>query len=264
LKTPLPALFTGQQKFITSFSVVMSRQGSKRKAVSESSDDEESSVASSSASDSDESSDVDESSESPPPKKKRQPKKGATKGKGKGGKKTKKKKDPNAPKKAMTAYMAYQQAVRAQVKADNPEMKFGDLSRKVAADWKALTEKQKEKYTEISDKDKERYKKAMKHYVPPSSSSSDSDSDAKKPKKKKAKRDPNAPKKAKNAFLFYVEANRADVAASNPNAKQAELLKILGAKWKSLSDDEKKPYNKKVEEDKARYEREIKVYNKGS
>jgi len=42
----------------------------------------------------------------------------------KGGKKTK---DPNAPKRPMTAYMLYANAIRNKVKEDNPGISFGDV-----------------------------------------------------------------------------------------------------------------------------------------
>jgi len=39
----------------------------------------------------------------------------------------KKWKDPNKPKRAMSAFFLYSQAYRAQVKAQNPEASFGDV-----------------------------------------------------------------------------------------------------------------------------------------
>ena len=37
------------------------------------------------------------------------------------------KKDPNAPKRPMNAYMLFSNAMRAKVKAENPEFKMGDI-----------------------------------------------------------------------------------------------------------------------------------------
>ena len=42
-------------------------------------------------------------------------------------KNSKGKKDPNAPKRPMTAFMLYSNATRAKVKADNPGISFGDV-----------------------------------------------------------------------------------------------------------------------------------------
>lgn len=55
-------------------------------------------------------------------------------------KKAKKVKDPNAPKKPLTAYFVFQSAKRAELKAVNPDMKMGEMSKLIGAAWKALSE----------------------------------------------------------------------------------------------------------------------------
>jgi structure-specific recognition protein 1 len=59
------------------------------------------------------------------------------------------------------------------------------------------------------------------------------------PKKKKAKKDPNAPKRGLTSFLYFSQENRAKVNAENPGMAIGDVAKILGAKWKELSDAEK-------------------------
>ena len=44
----------------------------------------------------------------------------------------------------------------------------------------------------------------------------------------------------------------------NPDATFGELSKILGAEWKSLTDDDKAEYQDQAVEDKQRYDREMK------
>lgn len=53
--------------------------------------------------------------------------------------KKKAKKDPNAPKKPMTAYMLWLQEVRNSIKEDNPGISVTDVSRKAGAMWKTIT-----------------------------------------------------------------------------------------------------------------------------
>jgi len=72
---------------------------------------------------------------------------------------------------------------------------------------------------------------------------------------KKAK-DPNTPKKAQSAYMIFCNENRPIVKEENPDAKFGEMGKLLGAKWKELSEEGKKPYNDKAELDKVRYEKE--------
>lgn len=84
---------------------------------------------------------------------------------------------------------------------------------------------------------------------------------AKKPRKAKAPKVAPAvvvekKKRARTAFLFYSNANRAAVREAQPGIKITEAAVILGAQWKALSDTDKAPYLKLAAEDKARIEAE--------
>ena len=81
------------------------------------------------------------------------------KGKGKG-KKVKKEIDPDAPvkpKKSKNAFMIFTAANREQVKADNPDIKPTDISKKMGEMWADLTDEDKEEYVEEAEKLKEEY-----------------------------------------------------------------------------------------------------------
>ncbi|TID25174.1 putative nucleosome binding protein [Venturia nashicola] len=81
----------------------------------------------------------------------------------------------------------------------------------------------------------------------------------------KRKKDPHAPKRGLSAYMFFANDNRDKVREENPGIKFGEVGKALGEKWKELSADDKKPYDKKAKEDKERYEREKEEYaNKGA
>ena len=56
-----------------------------------------------------------------------------------GGKK-RRKKDPNAPKKAPSAYNKYVKEQFNVIKEENPNMKFGDIQKEVSKRWKAKKE----------------------------------------------------------------------------------------------------------------------------
>ncbi|KAI8885347.1 HMG box protein, partial [Backusella circina FSU 941] len=75
-------------------------------------------------------------------------------------------------------------------------------------------------------------------------------------KKKRDKKDPNAPKRGLSAYMFFSQANREKIKQENPDATFGQLGKILGEKWKAMSEDDKKPYNDKAKADKERYEKE--------
>jgi|SRR6056297_3548684 len=79
-------------------------------------------------------------------------------------------------------------------------------------------------------------------------------------KQKRQKKDPNAPKRALNGYMYFSKDKREQVKAENPDAAVTSIAKLLGAQWKGMSDDEKKPYQKMAEKDKLRYEKEMKKY----
>jgi HMG (high mobility group) box len=76
-------------------------------------------------------------------------------------------------------------------------------------------------------KDKERYAREMEGYTPPEGSGGKESG-----KKKKAKKDPNAPKGAKSAYMFFVQENREKIKEESPDISFGEMGKALGEKWK--------------------------------
>jgi hypothetical protein len=82
-----------------------------------------------------------------------------------GGAKAKKVKDPNAPKKGMSAFMMFSNEQRSKIKADNPEASFGEIGRKVGEAWKGLTDKQKQTYVKKAEQDKQRYESELQTYT---------------------------------------------------------------------------------------------------
>lgn len=81
-----------------------------------------------------------------------------------GGKRKKAKKDPNAPKRNMSAYFLYSMHARPQVKEDHPEATFGDIARLISSQFKALSEKERKKWEKKASEDKERYQHEMESY----------------------------------------------------------------------------------------------------
>jgi len=86
------------------------------------------------------------------------------------------------------------------------------------------------------------------------------------PKKKvgkkgsKKKKDPDAPKRNKSAYMFFCSDKREQVKNEHPDMKMTDISKELAKMWKVVTDGDKKPFAKKAEEDKKRYEKEKKEY----
>ncbi|KII84070.1 hypothetical protein PLICRDRAFT_46399 [Plicaturopsis crispa FD-325 SS-3] len=77
----------------------------------------------------------------------------------------------------------------------------------------------------------------------------------------KAKKDPKAPKRALSAYMFFSQDWRERIKTENPDAGFGEVGKLLGAKWKELDDEEKKPYIEQAAQDKVRAEDEKSAYD---
>lgn len=67
------------------------------------------------------------------------------------------KKQKTGPKRATTAYFFFTAEMRERVKEENPDLKITELAKVMGAQWKALSEEEKQKYNEMAEKDKERY-----------------------------------------------------------------------------------------------------------
>merc|ERR1712038_1581604 len=80
------------------------------------------------------------------------------------GPRKKKKKDPNAPKRNMSAFFLYSNDIRPTVKAENPDAKFGDIAKIISRQYKELSEREMEKYQKLAAEDKERYQREMQEY----------------------------------------------------------------------------------------------------
>lgn len=83
-----------------------------------------------------------------------------------------------------------------------------------------------------------------------------------KKKTTRRKKDPNAPKRSLSAYMFFANENRDIVRAENPGISFGQVGKLLGDRWKSLSADDKLPYETKAAADKKRYEKEKAEYAK--
>lgn len=80
------------------------------------------------------------------------------------GKKRKRQKDPNAPKRSLSAFFWFCQDERGKVKAVNPELTVGEIAKELGKRWNDVSEDTKSKYEALAAKDKARYEKEMKAY----------------------------------------------------------------------------------------------------
>lgn len=82
----------------------------------------------------------------------------------KGGKKRKRAKDPNAPKRSLSAFFWFCNDERAKVKETMPEASVGEVAKELGRRWGDISEKDKAKYEALAAKDKARYEKESNAY----------------------------------------------------------------------------------------------------
>ncbi|KAK9052643.1 hypothetical protein SSX86_029273 [Deinandra increscens subsp. villosa] len=77
-------------------------------------------------------------------------------------------------------------------------------------------------------------------------------------KKTKKQRDPSKPKRPPTAFFIFLEGFRKSFKEANPDNKKVALVaKEGGEKWKSMTDEEKKPFTERAAELKEKYLKEL-------
>lgn len=80
------------------------------------------------------------------------------------GRKKKRQKDPDAPKRPLSAFFWFCNDERPKVKATMPDSTVGDVAKELGRRWNECTEDQKSKYEALAAKDKARYEKELKAY----------------------------------------------------------------------------------------------------
>ncbi|ORZ09218.1 hypothetical protein BCR42DRAFT_455148 [Absidia repens] len=74
------------------------------------------------------------------------------------------------------------------------------------------------------------------------------------------KKDPNAPKGPGNVFFLYCRMEREHFKDELPTENLGEVTRLLGQKWKAMTDDEKKKYYDIYDREQEEYQRAMKSY----
>ena len=156
------------------------------------------------------------------------------------------KKDPNRPKGASGPYIFFSTQEVVKLKSEDDGLSHKDATRLAGAHWKALTEEQKEPFRQQAAEDKTRYEREMSNYTP---SEEFVDTRAKKRRKPEG-----APKGPCNAYIFFSVEKRKELVSGGMTEKQA--ISEAGNLWRGMSEEQRRPFQDKALEDKARYERE--------
>ncbi|KAJ1676980.1 hypothetical protein EV182_007134, partial [Spiromyces aspiralis] len=69
-------------------------------------------------------------------------------------------------------------------------------------------------------------------------------------------------KRFRNSFIFFVNEQRKLRKPGDENIKNREFIQSMSEIWRTMSDDEKKPYIEMAKQDKERYESDVKKYGR--
>tara|TARA_B100000424_G_C22872920_1_gene464862 strand:- start:252 stop:716 length:465 start_codon:yes stop_codon:yes gene_type:complete len=146
--------------------------------------------------------------------------------------KSKKSRDPNRPKRPLTAFMRFSKSKRQELKLKYPDKSMTDLSKLIGVAWKAADDLEKRPFQESAASDHELYRKEIEKY-----------------NKRK-------PKRPRTAYAFFMQTERSKVAKKYPEKNPRELMQYIALAWKQLSKEEKQTYTDMAVEDRQRWTNE--------
>ena len=166
-------------------------------------------------------------------------------------------KDPNAPKRPLSAYMFFCNKNREVVRKElGDESNMISVTRELGNRWKEVKTNKTELaiYNKLAQNDTERHRKEMEKYLSENKSS---------PAVQKLNKKKNTPKHSKSAYLFFCEKYRSLVKSEHPDMSATDLTKELGKLWNDMKNDksktkELKSFQTKSQKDKERYLKEKK------
>eukprot|EP00471_Norrisiella_sphaerica_P007342 CAMPEP_0184482258 /NCGR_PEP_ID=MMETSP0113_2-20130426/3819_1 /TAXON_ID=91329 /ORGANISM="Norrisiella sphaerica, Strain BC52" /LENGTH=329 /DNA_ID=CAMNT_0026861879 /DNA_START=480 /DNA_END=1469 /DNA_ORIENTATION=+ len=78
---------------------------------------------------------------------------------------------------------------------------------------------------------------------------------------RKRRKDPNAPRRASNAYMIFCKERRAQLKKDRPDLPFGKLGAKLGEMWREMSPEDRKPYEAKAAMDRERFKKEMETYN---
>lgn len=156
-------------------------------------------------------------------------------------------KDPNAPKKPLSAYFLFSQEERLKVKAEYPDYSITEVAKELGRRWATIDPTLKQSYEQRYQESRRQYEQAMQAYKP-----------------QKKKKDPNAPKQPLSAYFIFSSEERLKVKAEHPSYSICEVAKELGRRWADMSPEVKQRYQQMAEEGRQKYDQDMAAYRQGN
>mmetsp|Transcript_105687 Transcript_105687/g.207263 ORF Transcript_105687/g.207263 Transcript_105687/m.207263 type:complete len:335 (+) Transcript_105687:93-1097(+) len=160
------------------------------------------------------------------------------------------KKAPEAPKRFKSAYICYVMQKMDEMKQTvDGDAKVTDIMKKLAVMWRTLPAEEKKEFEIMAEADKARYFQELSVYSGPMQVPN-----------KRRKKNPCAPKRAMSAFLSYSQEMRPQIREEFPALKNSEVSVVLAKRWKSATEEEKRPHLERERLDRQQYYRDLAVW----
>merc|ERR1711994_55636 len=156
-------------------------------------------------------------------------------------------KDPNAPKKPLSAYFLFSQDERLKVKAEFPDYSITEVAKELGRRWATIDPAIKQSYEQRYQESRRQYEQALQAYKP-----------------QKKKKDPNAPKQPLSAYFLFSQEERLKVKNEHPSYSICEVAKELGKRWADMAPEVKQRYQQMAEEGRQKYDQDMAVYRQDS
>lgn len=151
-------------------------------------------------------------------------------------KKTRSKKRISPFQRPPSAFILFAKKRRPEIKNDNPDAKFGDISRMVGQDWKALPDHQKKPFEDEAIEAKvraEQYNRKVREEHP------ELVEEYQAAKRRKVGSSNKSSNRGPNNFLLFSHSVRAQVKVEHPDKTPSELQRVIGKMWKELPVEKK-------------------------
>lgn len=148
--------------------------------------------------------------------------------------------------KPLSSYLYYSAERRQQLKDMDPDMPFGDVTSAIHFEWRAMDAEARQKYTDLSAKDKARYQNEKAAYKGKTMA--------------KKEKDPNAPKRPLSAYLYYASERRPNLKKEDPTLSFIDATKQIALEWKIMTPVAREKWTKLAAADNDRYTHEKAAY----
>ena len=161
--------------------------------------------------------------------------------------------DPKRPKRPLNAYMMFAINQRYLILQNNPDMKFGDVSKGAARIWKNLSPQRIEMFKESAKLGTKKYYNMMAAYKRCAPN-----------QKTLFKIYGYKPRGPRSSYNYFIKYNYSTVMRVAPIKDFVEIIRTLAGMWLDMPESTKRTYQVLANTDRGRWKADMHLYNEGA